>query len=477
VTGEEDISDPECFLSDHDTPWDELKSLGFDVLHLHSMCHDEDLLRIVRDAYEERNKPGHANAESGLWKIVNTIHLNYEYLTKALIDKILNEGFLRIADTLKLFEKHAVLQSQLDQIGNWIQCNVTAECRESLSNFLAQLQLLEQSDMVLHLTRHGQEKAEQYMGRFLAGKHAFVLGNGVHPPKVPFVPKPKPEVPTLVYSGRLSTEKGIVELCEAFNSLDKRFAMNLIIHGDPPLPPDFNRDQHDSLYVGPRTGYDANFFKQSLPDSVWHQHIYPLLKQHPDNKVKFYRFFGGDECNDGEGTGRREETYMLDHVMEQADAVIIPSYSETFCIAALDAMIRRRPVIISKIPSLEELYQGACIFIEPQNHASLEAGIRKFLDMPQSEVTALVEKAHNLVQKRFMWEQIAHETLFKYLALLPFEDGRWHPCDTWDGTSEEEAFSPAAEPTIGDAGESSPQNETMERKLPVQPGRYETTGK
>ena len=119
---------------------------------------------------------------------------------------------------------------------------------------------------------------------------------------------------------------------------------------------------------------------------------------------------------------------MLDHVMEQADLVVIPSYSETFCITALAAMIRRRPVILSRIPALQELYQDVCIFVEPQNHASLEKGIEGFLKMGQDQIEDLVNNAYEHVRANYLWNHIAHETLFKYLAILPYADGRWHIC-------------------------------------------------
>ena len=43
-------------------------------------------------------------------------------------------------------------------------------------------------------------------------------------------------------------------------------------------------------------------------------------------------------------------------------------------------------------------------------------------------IEVLVKNSYEYIKKKYLWSQIAHETLFKYLAILPYDNGRWHAC-------------------------------------------------
>ena len=419
MTGGEDPSEPEQFSYGKPAnrkPLAEVEAFGWDIVHLHSMCHDNDLLRTV----ERIHSPARDQA-SAPPIVFNTVHLNYENQAFAMMDKVLTMGFLKISAAMKIGELPQKLQEELDRIGDWIRTNIIEESQRNLLDFQAQIRLLSYTDNIIHLTEHGKQKAIQYMGKFFADHNSYVIGNGAHEPLAIFEVKQISDTPTLLYSGRLATEKGMIELCEAYRALSAKRAVKLIVHGDPPRPPDLPQVEYDELLNAPRERYDADFFKapkEKFPGSVWHEHTFPLLRDYPPESVEFYRFLGGDECDDGKGPGQRGETYMLDFLMHRADVVIIPSYSETFCITALDALIRYRPVILSKIYALEELYGDVCLYAEPKNHFDLERAISHFLEMDQQSIRTRATTGYQLAT-RYTWPRIADRTFRRYWAELP----------------------------------------------------------
>lgn len=94
---------------------------------------------------------------------------------------------------------------------------------------------------------------------------------------------------------------------------------------------------------------------------------------------------------------------------QKADLVLYASLYEGFGLPILDAFVSRTPLVTSNTSSLPEVAGPAAVLVDPQEVASIQAGIIKALD--QSE--ELVEKGLKQRQK-FSWHRTAQRTLQVY---------------------------------------------------------------
>jgi glycosyltransferase involved in cell wall biosynthesis len=88
-----------------------------------------------------------------------------------------------------------------------------------------------------------------------------------------------------------------------------------------------------------------------------------------------------------------------------ADAFVLPSYSEGFSMAILEALACRLPVLITTTCHFTELAAaGGGIVVEPTVE-SLTQGLRDLLDRSDSERTELGRLGRNLVEREYTWEK------------------------------------------------------------------------
>lgn len=179
------------------------------------------------------------------------------------------------------------------------------------------------------------------------------------------------------YAGRMSGEKGVLVLVEAFSNMfksgDKRYdniILNLVGAGPPEIT-----NKIKSMMAG-------------LEDRI----IF-------ENKFK-------------EGEEFQQE-------LKNSDFVIMPSDREVFPLAAIEASIRKIPLIITDIPAMRDFVEGQFAFgiKKTGDWAAIKEVIDHVLSLDQQQIDEKVAKAYNYVGQ-FSWENVAKDTEALYQDLI-----------------------------------------------------------
>lgn len=123
----------------------------------------------------------------------------------------------------------------------------------------------------------------------------------------------------------------------------------------------------------------------------------------------------------GVGAGRVEllgpvDDHALSSLYAAAAAVCVPSHEEGFGLAALEACAAGRPVLVSDIPVLHEVADGAAVFVPAGSPSAWAEALRATLDDPaQLERMAAAGPA---TAARFTWARTATTTLDAYRTVL-----------------------------------------------------------
>lgn len=116
--------------------------------------------------------------------------------------------------------------------------------------------------------------------------------------------------------------------------------------------------------------------------------------------------------------GLEKEVVFTDYVPEKdkpalftgAKVYVLPSFWEGFGIDVLSSYACGTPVIVSSVGSLPEVAGEAGIYLDPNKVESIEAGIRKILEMDSKRYNKQVDLGLKQVQK-FSWQKAARQTL------------------------------------------------------------------
>ncbi len=107
-----------------------------------------------------------------------------------------------------------------------------------------------------------------------------------------------------------------------------------------------------------------------------------------------------------------------------ADAFILPSYSEGFSMAVLEALAARRPALITTACHFRELARlDAGIVVEP-TAADVTHGLRQLLEQSPPERAAMAERGRALVESHYTWSRQASRLRDVYRWLI---DGGTEP--------------------------------------------------
>jgi len=138
-----------------------------------------------------------------------------------------------------------------------------------------------------------------------------------------------------------------------------------------------------------------------------------LIVAGPDDDGLGRRFI--DECARGGVADRVRLTGFLDRsqikrMLAAADFWILPSYSESFGIAVVEAMAARLPVLITDRVNISEevAAAGAGIVVRPDVESVLD-GMLRLVRMPPRERAAMGERGRALCRARFSWESCARD--------------------------------------------------------------------
>jgi glycosyltransferase involved in cell wall biosynthesis len=181
----------------------------------------------------------------------------------------------------------------------------------------------------------------------------------------------------IVFIGRIHPKKGIAELLNAWKLLRDR---------SPNLSSDWKLVIAGWDDGGHLEGYQKKAIQLGLADSIeWPGKVY-----------------GHDK----------------ERLLHETSAFILPSFSEGLPMAVVEAMAYGLPVIMTEACNIPEAFAaGAALRIEP-NPESICEGLAQFIGMPSSEASGIGEKARNLVESKFTWEQQVNRMQGVYQNLL-----------------------------------------------------------
>jgi glycosyltransferase involved in cell wall biosynthesis len=176
----------------------------------------------------------------------------------------------------------------------------------------------------------------------------------------------------LLFFGRLHVKKGLDLLAEALASVvPDHPELHVLLAGKDDGALDPFRERCEALGVGPRFS--------------WAGHV----------------------------SGERAR-----QVWAAADAFVLPSYSEGFSMAILEALACRLPVIATTACHFPELDRnGGGIVVRP-NEQELTDALRSLLERSPDERAGLARKGRELVERQYTWDQQAQKlaTVYRWLA-------------------------------------------------------------
>jgi glycosyltransferase involved in cell wall biosynthesis len=106
----------------------------------------------------------------------------------------------------------------------------------------------------------------------------------------------------------------------------------------------------------------------------------------------------------------------------RASIYVLPALYEPFGLSALEAALAGCALVLGDIPSLREIWQGAALFVSPDNEESLEAALRETMTN-QARLRELAKRArHRALQ--FSPQRMVRAYLDTYAELLSKHQGR-----------------------------------------------------
>jgi len=103
--------------------------------------------------------------------------------------------------------------------------------------------------------------------------------------------------------------------------------------------------------------------------------------------------------------------------LSAAEGFILPSFSEGFSVAVLEAMAFRIPVLLTRQCNLDVEALGAGLLCEP-DASSVAKQLRSFLALEEKGRRMLGEKGRRAVEERYNWQAIARDMGNVYAWLL-----------------------------------------------------------
>ena len=105
-------------------------------------------------------------------------------------------------------------------------------------------------------------------------------------------------------------------------------------------------------------------------------------------------------------------------VLRDASLFVLPSYSENFGLAVIEAMAAGLPVIISdKVNIWREVHAGGAGRVIPCDAPALAEQILELLDNPDA-ARQMGQQGRSLVQERFQWPRIARRLAEAYGRII-----------------------------------------------------------
>jgi spore coat protein SA len=199
--------------------------------------------------------------------------------------------------------------------------------------------------------------------------------------------------PKLLYVGRISAEKGIHDLIDAFKEVVKKYpkaTLNL---------------------VGPETNASKEFVIRINDDPV----VLDLVRFLPSSYLKQLKSRIPPELSDRINfVGAIEQEQILEYYWD-ADILVNPSLSESFGMSLAEAMACRTPVIGTRIGGMTSVIEEGKtgLLVEPANPDALAKAIIDLVENLELRQQMGIE-GHLRANKLFTWDKVAEDTLSCY---------------------------------------------------------------
>jgi poly(glycerol-phosphate) alpha-glucosyltransferase len=105
-------------------------------------------------------------------------------------------------------------------------------------------------------------------------------------------------------------------------------------------------------------------------------------------------------------------------ILSAADAFVLPSFSEGFSMAILEAAASALPVLLTPECNFPELAQHGAAFEISTDPSGIEAGLRRILELPDDQRKTIGLRGQELVRKSYSWPNIAEQMcrVYEWLA-------------------------------------------------------------
>jgi glycosyltransferase involved in cell wall biosynthesis len=209
-----------------------------------------------------------------------------------------------------------------------------------------------------------------------------------------------PEQPNILFVGRISPEKGIHVLIDAFKEVVKRYPQaSLNIVGSEAIAA---KELIINISDEPHVTELASFFPGS--------YLEKLKSQIPSDLAKQINFVGGTD-----------QEKLLKYYWD-ADILVNPSLSEAFGMSLAEAMATHLPVIGARVGGMISVIdEGKTgLLVEPANPSALAKAILDLLG--DRELRKQMGIAGNRrVKELFSWDKISEDLLSRYQKMLAAE--------------------------------------------------------